>query len=167
MQLRSGKTKMLPSAWTLGVQRRLIAKHTVPMEKARRVARVVAMQAALGTISLDSVPNALALTLARTRDSADEPALISVDTALKIDAELAPSAVRSRLRAGLVVATLDTWNLHKLAVPLHFLCYMGNSGERPTLRDLRSLAQLHADMARFAAERIANARSDFKFVKYD
>ena len=82
---------------------------------------------------------------------------------LQLKNQIPVGSYRSVLVQSLVVAVFDTWNLDKLDVPNHYLCYMGNFGEAPSIANCRSRASVLDALDKHRKNRENNAHLDFSF----
>lgn len=64
-----------------------------------------------------------------------------------------------------MLVVFDTWNLHKLDVPGHYLCYMGHLGARPDIPDCRNAAVVLGALYKHKKDREDNLHHKFDFVK--
>jgi len=160
MKLRSGKTTKASSAWTPWFEKRMISKHTVGREKARQLSRLVNRMVQSGGLELPLVPNALLQALLLDRKD-NGPALISVDTAIELERDLPACPQKKALQGGIVLATFDTWNLHKLDVHDSMFCYAGEFGEGPPFEAHTDPVAILDRCKRWAAMRHARVKEDF------
>lgn len=149
--------------WRLN-ERALNDKYTNRDVIVTKLWKFVCAQVVLGLVPIEKVANLFAMTL-RNLPGESKKTLISVELACQLK-KLIPivSSYYNALLKALVLVIFDTWNLHELDVPDHYLCYMGNFGKGPLIRDGDTLESIAPLLENHTKNRENNVLVDFSFV---